>query len=480
MVCCASGAFHSGNRRQTGIDFDEEAYKDFDNNENTFVEMTNGVESVKEILEGNYNFLVCFFYTPWCTQCQKMTKEVEKAMQKVWDEDRRKDIAFVKLDATRFENLSMIDYYGVQSFPDLKLFKKGLLNEDDELVHTSFHCQRRAHDVVRWVREKVRNRFIDAKNKETLREKLKKRDWEMNQLAFSIEGPVDFDELPPPRKKFVTDCSQIFSHLANTPPLTYYAPCPELAQNVPGFFGRMLGWFGLGGEDRTIRIKIYRGNTEEAEYSGPLKASAVGKWVIPQRVAYFGQLNYYNQDDLIQQGRIGILWFCLDPTDLKNQVMKVNEAAMRVSMKEDYPFVWMDVTQHAQYARDEVKCLAYPSVTLQTGDVLCYVPQETERYRRSFADKGITEEGLEQFFADIREGRLQKDDRKDDDQSYTEAMDANNLANLEVRARGDKDHDAKGFKMCTRIPKDLSKHNVVKMMISNKGKKSANSHSADL
>ena len=85
------------------------------------------IESVKEFDELiNGDKVLVDFYADWCGPCKMISPILEQV-------EKEEDITVVKVNVDEFQNLAM--QFGVMTIPNLKLFKKGkIMNENVGLM----------------------------------------------------------------------------------------------------------------------------------------------------------------------------------------------------------------------------------------------------------------------------------------------------------------------------------------------------------
>ena len=99
-----------------------------------------------------YEFLMVFFYAPWCIRCNKFHPEYEKAASILKSEN----LFLAKVDATVEKKLDK--KFEITGFPVLKLFIKGKPIE--------YNGERNHEDLVKWIRRKTNGPAIEELNYE--------------------------------------------------------------------------------------------------------------------------------------------------------------------------------------------------------------------------------------------------------------------------------------------------------------------------
>ena len=88
-----------------------------------------------------YEYLMVFFYAPWCIRCKNFHPEYEKAAKTL----RKENLFLAKVDATVEKNLDK--RYGFTGYPAIKLFIKG--------KDIDYNKARNEVEVVNWMRRKT-------------------------------------------------------------------------------------------------------------------------------------------------------------------------------------------------------------------------------------------------------------------------------------------------------------------------------------
>ena len=88
-----------------------------------------------------YEYLMVFFYAPWCIRCKNFHPEYEKAAKTL----RKENLFLAKVDATVEKNLDK--RYGFTGYPAIKLFIKG--------KDIDYNKARNEAEVVNWMRRKT-------------------------------------------------------------------------------------------------------------------------------------------------------------------------------------------------------------------------------------------------------------------------------------------------------------------------------------
>ena len=93
-----------------------------------------------------YEYLMVYFYAPWCIRCNKFHPEYDEAASIL----RKENLFLAKVDATVEKNLDK--RFGLKGYPIVKLFIKGKEIDYDK--------ERKAKDVVNWMRRKTNGQSI--------------------------------------------------------------------------------------------------------------------------------------------------------------------------------------------------------------------------------------------------------------------------------------------------------------------------------
>ena len=103
----------------------------------------------------NYEYLLVFFYAPWCIRCNKFHPEYDKAASLLKNEN----IFLAKVDATVEKKLDK--KFELTGFPVLKLFIRGTPIE--------YNGERNHEDLIKWIRKKTNGvAFEEIKSEEDL------------------------------------------------------------------------------------------------------------------------------------------------------------------------------------------------------------------------------------------------------------------------------------------------------------------------
>ena len=93
-----------------------------------------------------YEYLMVYFYAPWCIRCNKFHPEYDEAASIL----RKENLFLAKVDATVEKKLDT--RFGLKGYPIIKLFIKGKEIDYDK--------ERKAKDVVNWMRRKTNGQSI--------------------------------------------------------------------------------------------------------------------------------------------------------------------------------------------------------------------------------------------------------------------------------------------------------------------------------
>ena len=99
-----------------------------------------------------YEYLMVFFYAPWCIRCNKFHPEYEKAASILKSEN----LFLAKVDATVEKKLTK--KFEITGFPVLKLFIQGKPVE--------YNGERNHEDLIKWIRKKTNGKALEELNYE--------------------------------------------------------------------------------------------------------------------------------------------------------------------------------------------------------------------------------------------------------------------------------------------------------------------------
>ena len=104
-------------------------------------------DSTFDMAINQYEYLMVFFYAPWCIRCNKFHPEYEKAASILKSEN----LFLAKVDATVEKKLDK--RFEITGFPVLKLFIRGKPIE--------YSGERNHEDLIKWIRKKTNGQAID-------------------------------------------------------------------------------------------------------------------------------------------------------------------------------------------------------------------------------------------------------------------------------------------------------------------------------
>ena len=107
-------------------------------------------DSTFENAINKYEYLMVFFYAPWCIRCNKFHPEYDKAASILKSEN----LFLAKVDATVEKKLDK--KFEITGFPVLKLFIHG--------VPIEYTGERNHEDLIRWIRKKTNGVAIEELN----------------------------------------------------------------------------------------------------------------------------------------------------------------------------------------------------------------------------------------------------------------------------------------------------------------------------
>ena len=93
-----------------------------------------------------YEYLMVYFYAPWCIRCKQFHPEYDQAASIL----RKENLFLAKVDATVEKQLDR--RFGLKGYPIIKLFIKG-----QEMDYVK---ERKAKDVVKWMRRKTNGQSV--------------------------------------------------------------------------------------------------------------------------------------------------------------------------------------------------------------------------------------------------------------------------------------------------------------------------------
>lgn len=256
-------------------------------------------------------------------------------------------------------------------------------------------------------------------------------------------GMPDGGSAPPKAELVVVeDAEKLQTALAaRTPSTAIYvfrgAQGKSVAEKLVGvkdLFGQVM----LLPQGDVATLTVYKGRDEVVEYTGEGGVEdfeAVNKWAVENRVPIFGQIDGTNFEIYFEAAKKGLFWACFDPTKNDDQVAQFNSAfveaskAHRASAKEIYPFVWLNVADFEEHAKNDLGCKTFPTIVLQRGDLMSEAEDVVvDKFLRSFEGKEdtLTADAIGNFFADIESGALKAEpipdplDAMDDDEEDEE------------------------------------------------------------
>lgn len=164
------------------------------------------------------------------------------------------------------------------------------------------------------------------------------------------------------------------------------------------------------------KLTVYKGREESSTYEGSFEdEEAVMSWAKDNRIPLFGEISGENFEVYVDAARKGLMWACFDPKSTNEDIAKytpafVEAAKLQQETGDKYPFVWLDVNQFGDHAKEELGCKVYPTIVLQRGDLMSDTPEENpvEKFVRVF-DKNPEEldtVAVNKFFSDIASGDL--------------------------------------------------------------------------
>ena len=107
-----------------------------------------------------YEYIMVYFYAPWCIRCNKFHPEYEKAASIL----RKENLYLARVDATVEKQLDQ--RFQLRGFPIIKLFIRG--------KEIEYNKERNAVDVINWMRRKTNGPATENLNTIEEVEKFKK------------------------------------------------------------------------------------------------------------------------------------------------------------------------------------------------------------------------------------------------------------------------------------------------------------------
>ena len=125
-----------------------------------------------------YEFIMIYFYAPWCIRCNKFHPEYEQAASIL----RKENLILAKVDATVEKQLDK--RFQLKGFPVIKLFIKG--------KEIEYNKERKAINVINWMRRKTNGTAIKDINTNEEMEKFKKENDVV--LIYFGDNKIDIEE----------------------------------------------------------------------------------------------------------------------------------------------------------------------------------------------------------------------------------------------------------------------------------------------
>ena len=125
-----------------------------------------------------YEYLMVYFYAPWCIRCNKFHPEYEEAASIL----RKENLILAKVDATVEKQLDK--RFQLKGFPVIKLFIKG--------KEIEYNKERKALNVVNWMRRKTNGLAIRDIN--TIEEFEKYKNENDVVLIYFGDNKIDIEE----------------------------------------------------------------------------------------------------------------------------------------------------------------------------------------------------------------------------------------------------------------------------------------------
>jgi len=197
----------------------------------------------------------------------------------------------------------------------------------------------------------------------------------------------------------------------------------------------------------TTEITMYKGTTERevvTDLSTIPTGTGISDWFSKFRQPLFGQISEDNFELYMTSAKSGLLWVCFDPADVQAALTQFSQTivlAAELTIKagrDKFPFVWLDISEFEEHARQELGCTKYPTIVLQKGDILTESDQEVEKFSKSFAEDPslLTAAAVLEFLDDVAAGKMQSEvkdelDEMDEDENMGGEEDEDELEDEE-------------------------------------------------
>lgn len=347
------------------------------------------IDEFEKALETN-RYVLIKWYAPWCSHCKAMAEDYKTAatelhklqLEKQLNLKENESLLLAEVDATELGDLSQ--KYNVQGYPTLQWFVNGIRK-------TEYGGGRAVEDVVKFVQSNI-GPSLKTVTTEELDTMLKDR--KSGHAVIAISGKAD----------------DIKYKIA----ATSVADLPMIAAHVV--------FIETQSDNKLV---IYKGTDEKVEISQKevldlYNSKELDEWIKKERKPLFGQINEDNFELYMEFAVKGLFWVCFDSKTMNEDVKKYSGMLVEAAKKKEYPFVWIDVDEFEEQAKQELKCTTYPTIVLQRGDLVGENKEEpdaqVEKFVRSFSDdpSKFTTAAVEKFFTDIESGTLQKSEEPDE------------------------------------------------------------------
>lgn len=340
-------------------------------------------------------FVLVKFYAPWCGHCKAMAPDYIEAAKQL-QKKGLDEVVLAEVDATVETDLAK--EHEIQGYPTIVWFNKNGKKKE-------FSGGRTPDAIVEWVQKNM-GPSLNKVTAEEAAKAVEARKW--GEAVLVIQGDQSVES--------------VAAEFADSEADVLMVKC-------------------LYVESSTKEAVVYRGNKEKTTYTGPeWTLEALKTWVSEQRVPLFGEINEENFEVYTAPAKNGLMWVCLDPTKLADQLEQYSPALVEAAgkLKEGettaYPFVWLNIAEFEAHAQEELGCKDYPTLVLQKGDLLGeQEDSKIEKFHRSFANNtSLTADGVAQFFKDIESGALEpvpepeepEEDLDEEDEEEAEAEEA--------------------------------------------------------
>jgi len=328
-------------------------------------------ETFDAALEEN-KFLLVQFYAPWCSHCQRLAPEYEKAAEALRDR-----VPFAKVDAIVEE--ALVERYNVEGFPTIQLFRHG--------VPEDFVGGRDSAFIIRWVEERIGPVLVPLSSEAALEAALRKR----RALPFLVL-----------RANLLGD-----GGLAGTAPALMDRRLRRLFGELAEEHRGLGKWFVLDQENMArdsvsavTWVQVHKGVRETAEVRLDARITDAGdilQLLTPTLLPAFGEISEENFEPYLRQASEhgkdgGVLWACFHPETFLEDAHYNDDAFREVAAV--FPrisIVFLDTKVYAEHVREELGCEVFPTLVLQVGN-FSSESDELPRYTLELERRGVESE----------------------------------------------------------------------------------------